>query len=417
MEELKKSVYQTLRWSEKYTKTDMVYLTKGSFWITFSQFFLSISSLILAIAFAHFVPKEIYGEYKFIISLGGILSTLMLSGVATAVLQSVAKGYESSLKQGFWFNLRWSWIFSLAGLILAIYYFLNKNNTLGFSLLIISSLSPIWYSTNLFSSFLSAKKDFKRNSLYFDLYSNLFPFLCLLVTMFFFKSSLVLILVYFLSNTLIGIFFYLYVIRIYNPKEGRDPGLEKYSKHLSFMNILSGVANNLDQVLVFHYLGAVNLAIYNFAIAIPNRTKGVMNGLNILMFPKYTERPENDIKKGINKKIFRLFLFFLVIITVYIILAPYIFKILFPKYIEAVNYSRLFSLSLFGLAFWPVYTYLSAKKKIKEQYISTVISNIVQILTVFIGVYFWGLIGVVIARVIARISNGLVNYLLLNYKD
>src|SRR5689334_12787395 len=69
-----------LRWSERYMKTDMVYLAKGSFWLTLGQVAASASGLLLVIGFANLLPKEVYGTYKLILSLAGIIASFSLTG-------------------------------------------------------------------------------------------------------------------------------------------------------------------------------------------------------------------------------------------------------------------------------------------------------------------------------------------------
>ena len=58
---LKQTIFRMLRWSERFTKTDMVYLAKGSFWMMAKQVGVSIISFGLAIAFANLLPQETYG--------------------------------------------------------------------------------------------------------------------------------------------------------------------------------------------------------------------------------------------------------------------------------------------------------------------------------------------------------------------
>ncbi len=65
MQTLRAKICNFLRWSEKYIKTDMIYLVKGGFWLTLGQIISSVSSLLLVIAFANLLPKETYGIYKY----------------------------------------------------------------------------------------------------------------------------------------------------------------------------------------------------------------------------------------------------------------------------------------------------------------------------------------------------------------
>ena len=404
MENLKNKAISILRWSEKYTKTDMMYLAKGSFWAILSQIVVSFSTFLLAIAFAHYVSKEAYGQYKFILSIVSILSTLTLTGIGVGVLRSVSLGYEGTMQYAFWQNIKWSGLFFVGAGIVSIYYFKQGNITIALSLLIAGCLSPFFYSSNLYSSYLSAKKDFKRNSIYFDMIGNTFPSLSLFATMFFTNNPFWLVTVYFVSNTLIGIILYLKIAKIYKPNKSVDPEMMSYGKHLSFMNILNGVANNIDQILLFHYFGAVQLATYNFATALPDQIKGPMKNLTNMIFPKFTERSDKEIKENIVHKMLVLFAVSIILIICYILIAPFIFHTFFPKYNESIFYSQLFSISLLYIVSIPTNTYLIAKKKIKEQYIINISTSILQIVVLLIAIIKWGLVGLIIARIFIRMT-------------
>src|SRR3989338_6310130 len=88
MQNMRNKAYQLLRRSEDFFKTDMVYLAKGGFWFTLAQTVVSLSSFFLAVAFAQFVTKEAYGQYKYILSIVGLLGAFTLSGLPSAFLFS-----------------------------------------------------------------------------------------------------------------------------------------------------------------------------------------------------------------------------------------------------------------------------------------------------------------------------------------
>jgi O-antigen/teichoic acid export membrane protein len=400
---LKQTVYSLLRKSEKVFKTDMVYLARGGFWFSFSQVIISLSTLGLAIAFAHFVSKDVYGEYKYILSIVSLLSVLTLTGLGTALGQSISAGFDGTLIYAFWQNIKLSLLFFITFLGIAIYYFFHGNSNLGICMLIVGSLSPILKSTNYYNSYLNAKKDFRRSAIYFGIVGNIFPTLSLLVVMLFTTNLIYLIATYFLSNTLIGMILYRRVVSIYKPSKEIDPNILSYSKHLTLINVLSVIANNIDQILVFHFIGAAELAIYNFAIAIPNQIKILPSTLSNIIFPKFVVRDDKEIRENMRNKQIWLFITGLIIVVGYIFLAPYIYRLLFPKYLESIIYSQITIAPLLFLFFEPAISYLSAKKKIKEQYISSTLTSLFQITVLFVGIIKWGLLGLVIARVLSTI--------------
>ncbi len=178
------------------------------------------------------------------------------------------------------------------------------------------------------------------------------------------------------------------------------------------MGILSGIAGNIDQVLLFHFVGPAQLAVYNFAIAIPDQAKGPIKGLDKMVQTKFVNRSEKEIRAGMHNKILWTFISAAVLIACYIFAAPFIYQFFFPSYFVAVFYSQLYALSYLADSLNSATSYLVAKKKVREQYISNISLSIFRIVALLIGVVYWGLLGVIIARIIVRITGTIVNYYL-----
>lgn len=413
MQTLRERLYAALRWSERYTKTDMVYLFRGSFWSTVAQIGTSACTFALAIIVSRYVPKEAYGIYKYILSIVAVISTFSLTGLSTAVFQSVAAGFDGALQEGFRKNLRWSALVFLGSLAVAIYYFVLHNNTLAMGVLLGGCLSPFLVSANLAGSFLGGKKDFYRQSLYFGLWGSGIPIVALIGAIFVSTNPLWLVIVFCIANTLSSVYFYKRTLNLYRPDPAKkDPGMMTYSKHLSFLGILGGIAGNLDQILLFHYVGAAELAIYNFATAILDQTGGPLKTVTGMITSKYAAHTDKNISENIWNKVWWLLALGVAIIVVYIPLAPFIYAFLFPGYVEAVPYSQVYALSMISVVFSPFGAYLTAKKKIKEQYIGTIFNYLLQIAVMAVAVIGWGLWGLIIARVLLRTLGSLPTLLL-----
>ena len=409
---LKDKVVNMLEWLGKYTKIDMLYLVKGSMWGSLSQISTALMALGLAAAFSRLVPKEVYGQYKYVLSIINLLSTFSLTGLSMAVLQSVSAGYEGTVRYAFWQNIKWSVFFFLGSGIVSVYYFLHSHFVFGFSMLLAGCLWPIFISTNLDGSLLMAKKDFRRVTIYFDVIGNLVPYLSLFGIMFLTQNPIWFVAAYIISNTVIGLILYQRTLSIYKPNDKVEPGMLGYSKHLSIIGILMNISDNVDQILVFHYIGAAELAIYNFATAIPDQIKGPVKNLVNLLLPKFTERTDKEIHPAMNNKFLLLFIAGLTLSVGYIVVAPYIYKIFFPQYIDSVLYSQIFSLSMVSFVGMPAFTYMNSRKKIKELYVSNVSTSLLSMALVFISIVKWGLIGLVIVRVLMRIIAALVGIFL-----
>ncbi len=132
-------------------------------------------------------------------------------------------------------------------------------------------------------------------------------------------------------NTVAALLFYWKIVRDDKPNQTKtDPEMLSYGKHLSVMSLLNGVAGNLDQILVFHYIGATELAIYNFATAIPDQTKGPLKTLDSMVQAKFATQKTGSIRGGMNNKIWLLSIFSVVFVGLYIVLAPFIYQVFLP---------------------------------------------------------------------------------------
>ncbi len=60
------------------------------------------------------------------------------------------------------------------------------------------------------------------------------------------------------------------------------------------MGLINALAGQLDKIITYHYLGASELAIYSFAVAMPEQIKGIFKNLNTLAFPKFSTQQNKN---------------------------------------------------------------------------------------------------------------------------
>jgi O-antigen/teichoic acid export membrane protein len=394
----------------------MVYLARGGFWLNLGQTISSLSSLLLAIAFANLLPKEIYGNYKYVLSATGILAIPTLSGMGTAVTQAVARGYEGSLIPALKTKILWGLLGGLASLILAGYYFYQGNTTLTISFLISAVFLPFMDSFGIYDSLLLGRKLFDISTKYFII-SQIIAITSLIAVLFFTKNLFLILFTYFASWTLLRFIFLKITLKNFPPNQKQDHQTISYGKHLSLMGIIGTIASYLDRLLIFHYLGAAEVAIYSIAIAPPEQIKGLFKNISILALPKFVQRTKEEIKKTVFEKIWKSVLILLIVTIVYIILAPLIFKLFFPKYPESIIFSQIFAISLVTISLIIPYSALQAQASKKELYLFNIFYYLFQIIALSIGVYFYGLMGVIIAKTLTRFFSFTLSIYLIYHKQ
>ncbi len=408
MDKLKSKVVNLLRWSEQYTKTDMVYLVKEGGWLSFAKGFEIAAGTLLAIAFANLVPQEVYGNYKFVVSAAGIIGAFTLTGMGTAITQSVARGYDGALKQGFKETLKWSVGIIVVALGAAGYYYLQGNSTLAIGMLLIAVSQPILKSSKLFEGFLEGKKDFKTQSFYLSIWEAV-EVAALILTLFLTDNVLIILGVFFAANAILPLLLYQLTLTNYQPDNKSNSETLTFGKHLSVMQILSQIAKHIDKVLVFHFLGAAELAIYSFAV-LPVQKMGMGRGIiGSLALPKFSDTDMPTLKRTLPRKVLIFFGACLVVVLAFILSAPYIYDLVFPQYVESVRYAQMFSLSILLFPATLFGQSLKGHARTKELYISSVGTNILKIVLLLILLPPFGLWGAIYVLLIERSAKLVLN--------
>jgi len=399
---IREKIREALLWSQRYTQTDMIYLAKGGFWLTLGQIVIMVASFFLAIAFANFLPKETYGDYQYVLSVVSILTVFTLPGMNWAVAQAVARDYEGSFMPGLKMKIQWGLVAGLLSLGVTGYYFLNKNFTLTVSFLITAFFLPLLDSPTIFHGYLKGKKLFKQLTKYLSI-TELISAGCLIGILFLTNSLFLILLTHFLSYTALRFLFLKNIIKKFPPNKKEDPKTLSYGKHLTLMDIANLVAARLDYILLWHFLGAATLAIYSFALILPQKIIGLLGGvINSLAMPKLSNKAQEDLKATLPKKAFQLFLALIPIVALYIILAPLFYKIFFPKYLASVFYSQIFALSILLFPEVLFSTALAAQMKKKQLYIYKLTSPLIRIIFLLILTPLYGIVGAISAILIAN---------------
>ena len=344
---IKSTSYQYLKRIERLVKVDLVYLTRGGFWLTLGQVFASLSSFVMAVVFAHFLPREVYGEYKYVLSIIGIITILSLPGTVTALTRAMANNFEGTFWVSFKAKVRWSILASLACLGMAAYYWWNRNTALVMPFVIAAFFIPFMDTFELYQSYLQGKKRFKESTK-FKIFTQLISVTCMITVAVVFRQLAYVILSYFAAWTVTRFIFMQYVLRKNKFNEQVDGSAVTYSKHLSLMNVISYIANYADVLLVFHYLGAKELAIYTIAVAPPEQIKSFLSLMDTLYFPKFVSKTAAQAKAIFKKNFLPLLLIGSLIIGAYIVCARFLFSIFFPAYMDAIFYSQIFAVPTFS---------------------------------------------------------------------
>ncbi len=388
---------------------DLRYFLGSGFYLNLNTIVGAASALVLSVFFARFLSKEVFGQYSFVVSVVSIASLFALPGMRTAVVQSVARGFFGNYRVGLRICLKWSLLGSLSLAGFSLYYFFSGATALWIGFLLAAVLFSPQSVSYFYPSYLAGAKQFKTSALYFSIYS-LASVLMFIAAVFLWGTLPALIGVYFLSHILVsGVF----TLRIYfRLKEDLvDVEAVRFGKHLSAVEALQTVAFYADNVLVGALLGFEELAVYTFAKILPEQVKSFARNIGELALPQLSQMSKADVGRSLMRKSWQFSAVMGVLVVAYIVAAPFLYKLLFPQYSDAVVYSQALALSvtfpviLFNYAF-------QAHLLKRETFVGNVGSSFIQIFLLLALTPLYGLVGAVAARILGRFFSLALNIFL-----
>ena len=414
---LKRAFTRLLVWSQKYTRTDMRYVAHGGFWMSLNLVLSSAVSVALAIVFANLLPKEVYGYYKYVLSIGSLFGFLTFTGMNAAVSQAVARGQDGAFPYAVRIQLKWNLLLTVVLTGVGIYYLLNGSQKLGVPLLFLAIGSPLAAAYTTYGAYLGGKKDFKTASQYSTAAAVLYAlFMCaaVLIT----KDVRWLAATYAVSSAATAFLFHRLTMRKYKPE-----GLEEeerikmltLGKHLSLTNVLGSLAQYVDSIVVFKFGDATELAIYAFANVIPDRLRGFMKRALGIVAPKIATKTAEEARKSLGLRVLQGLVVGAALAAIYWLLSPFVFKYIFPQYVVSTFYSQLIALG-FLIVIPATYSaqVMQAQHLYTPLYVGTTISNLFRIFAIIAGGYFGGALGVIVARLVANLFATTLVLLLIN---
>lgn len=378
---------------------DLKYFASGGFWTIFGQGINSVLALFLTVAFANLLPKETYGLYRYTLSIAGILNIFTLRGMNTAVVQAVAVGNDGALKTSIKYQLKWNLMMTAALLAASAYYFWNANMTFGISFLILGLFIPATQAFNTYGAYLGGKKEFKINNL-FSIASTIVYVSGMFVALYFGRELIWLVLAYAATTFTTNLFFYWQTLRLFNPG-GSAGDVLKYGRQLTFIGFIGPIAAQIDNIILAQFWGPTQLAVYSLARAIPDRVAPFIKDIVNLGLPKLALKSAEDINKVFYKRIFQGFALGAVFALGYIILSPFVFKYLMPKYLESVFYSQLLAIGfIFAAPLGYAGAAFTSQKFVKPILWGSASATLIKISFYIILGIWGGILGLVLAQLI-----------------
>lgn len=409
----KDALIRALRWSERYTKTDMVYLAHGGAWLGLAQLVASLGAFILTVALANLLTQETFGEYRFLISGFLLLSIFALPGMQTALMESTPKGFRRNIEVAFRQVFKTGIIGSFIAAGVASYYYLSGNTSLALGFTVAAIVLPFFNASNLYTQYLKALKEFRWATIATTVVRAVLLATSVLAAWFYPSHAWIIFAAFILGQTIPNYIFHQHTARTHVSADDRhDPTLTPYAWHLTIMAALGLIAVQLDKIFVWHFIGAEELAIFFVAYAIPQEVGRFLQIIPQLAFPKFANADAQTIRATLPLKMWKYFLGISVVVALYVALCPLIFKYLFPHYLEAIVYSQVLMVGMLASAFLPIKTFLTVQKATRALYALSVIVPGIRILAAVILIALFGLWGAIAAILIESLIRAMLLYIL-----
>lgn len=376
----------------------------------------SIGGFVVVLLLANSLDQSEYGYYKYVFSITGTLGVLSLTGgFRNTVLQSVAKAADGVVPHLFRRNLPLSLPMLLGGITACIWYVGRGNDILGYGILITTFFTILGNNGVIAYGYLNGRRLYLRLLLLqcIQVCVNVLAlFIVLRVT----NNVLVIIAVSAATTGIVLTLFYFYVQNLLRNKV-TDTLINSFGKHLSIMSMISTVMVNIDSIFIFKMLGAEALALYALATPFVDRLIGFLKATYYYILPTFTAQGPQNAYRSLYKKSIVVTAFSLVIYFLYYAFAPIFFELFFPRYIDSVELTRLFALTIPVIAFGILFdAFLDSLIEARRKYIVKLSVTSIRLVTLILFIPHFGIPGVIWSEIIARFLGTCITIILIEHR-
>ncbi|MEQ1849583.1 MAG: oligosaccharide flippase family protein [Candidatus Peribacteraceae bacterium] len=398
---------------------DAHYYAKNSGFVVVGHVVGFLRGIVTGYLVARLFDQSIYGEYQFMLSIVGMISVLNLSGMPHSVTRAWARGDRFSMRR---ITLTQFYISAIGSCILfgAIPFLGMYGREELWSLFLVAGilfpLPPIamvlfgGYTVGLSRFDIALKANFVWSAL---------MMLASLIVVFMHQSSLLMLIVTMSIPSLVYLFF---LRRLRPPSDTYETEntrkVVRYAWQLTFATFPSEIVWYIDKLMISHFFGLNQLALFSVAILIPEQAKIFLKQFFPISFAKQAKGGDTMARR---RQLFRVVLLgtllFAVCIALYILAAPWLMPFLFPGY-EAKELVLLTSVAAASLITMPstlLSQYLDAQGLIRHNYRTNWTSAAVFAVLLVWLIPQYGLLGAVLARFGARLTSSVMSWMLLAY--
>lgn len=380
---------------------------KSGTWLFIERVFFLLKGFGLSLLFANLLPKETFGAYQYIFSLIGTACVFALPGMGTAIVQAVARKYTGTFRKAVALMFQYSLYGILFLLLAALISFFQGQKTVAL-LLVTLPLFPFYaVVTGAWRAYYTGQEKFVQAAK-IGMGGEAFLLVALGTTLYLSpRLEYLIILSLFVPTVYYG--YFLFISLQASKHDPIDESNLIFGKKLSWLYGAGVVASYFDKIVIGHFLGFVELAVYAIATMIPDQIRDSVRVIVGYVLPGFSRMDDTrDNQRLILKGIGLLFILVLVAVFAYILIAPFFFHWFFPAYKEALPYTRVAALVSLTVPFMILDSYFRAHKDDTTTTRVALSGYVAGTLGGLMLIPFFGLWGALAARGLSLFVNALL---------
>lgn len=378
-------------------------LAKNATIVTVSYGISVVRGFVTGYLVARLFPRELYGQYQFILSSVGAVSVIGLPGIINALNRAVARGEKGVIIPTARIQFAIASITSVL-LLCSIPFLPAERQSLWPLFLLTALLFPVQQTaSSVYTAVTVGKVQFdlalKANIIWSSIA------VTSVLGIIFLEPSAVLL---YTAMTAIPTLTYLWFSRNqieHTKPEPKVGHIIKYGAQLTLISLPISLSWYIDKLMISALFGLNQLAVFTVGILIPEQAKTFAKELLPVSFALQA-RGEDTVKRRrrLIGAVARATLIFSVGVAAYIVAAPWIYGFFFPNYPEAVFLTQLAAAMLVVQPSSLLTQYLEAQAMLPELRRTQWISAGVFIVSLVTLIPNFGLPGAVVARGMLRLS-------------
>lgn len=386
---------------------------RNNVYLTVSSLLVLASGILIPISFAKWATQESYGQFSYLISLMGLLSLFCLPGMNDAIIQGTARG-----ERGIWLaalKTRLSWCCIGIVVLFAIGVWSTvKKHPLGHVLLFMAPFLLV-YVLDSTKAFLTGQMAYRIVS-WINVGAQGIPvFTVILLLRLGHEEILWTGVGYFGALFAFYASIFLATLPRKSPRGEFSQKTLHYGKHMSFLSSFGVFQTYIDKVIVGSLMGFTNLALYSVAAIFQTPVKHLSWGVFYpLLLPRYAQATAEDLRKGIRRSLKRVAIVSILgVLPALFFIHPFVEWTFGEPYKRIAPYAFLFIVGGFCLIPGMIFDLaLRSKQMNTEIYILRVGQAFITIVSLFLLIPIFSLLGAVLADLISNILYSFLGFFL-----